>query len=405
MRGSHILFAATILLTLSGCVSKSIKSTQVPPIQSPSAAIPEGQLLDVGIIVFDPGLEDYEDKEDEDRIYPEVRRAESLFLPNKLSQAIQESGAWGAVRVLPDENQSSDIIIEGEIIHSDGESLELDVIATDSRGVVWLDGTYETHASRYAYTMTAKTAQDPFQALFNTIANDLLEEMEGIPGKERRRIRLVTELLFAQSFSSDAFDGFLDRTRRGELVIQRLPAENDPMLLRVQKIRDRDNLFIDTLQGHYSNFDERMTEPYHEWRKQSYDEVIAIQELKAEATRNMIVGALAVIGGIAAQVEGDSSTSRAAGQVAMIGGAYMLKSGLYKRNEAQIHVEALAELGSSMETEIAPKVIELEDRTVTLTGNVEEQYAQWRNLLAEIYRAEVGDFPSQDELTDKPDTL
>jgi len=36
------------------------------------------------------------------------------------------------------------------------------------------------------------------------------------------------------------------------------------------------------------------------------------------------------------------------------------------------------------------QVIELEDRTVMLSGNVEEQYEQWRELLADIYRAEVG---------------
>ena len=58
--------------------------------------------------------------------------------------------------------------------------------------------------------------------------------------------------------------------------------------------------------------------------------------------------------------------------------------------KAQIHVEALEELGMSLEAEITPSVIELEDRTVMLSGNVEDQYDQWRELLAEIYRAEIG---------------
>ena len=39
---------------------------------------------------------------------------------------------------------------------------------------------------------------------------------------------------------------------------------------------------------------------------------------------------------------------------------------------------------------IAPKVINLEDRTVTLTGNVEEQYSQWKEILADIYAVEAG---------------
>ena len=44
----------------------------------------------------------------------------------------------------------------------------------------------------------------------------------------------------------------------------------------------------------------------------------------------------------------------------------------------------------SLEAEITPQVIELEDRTVMLSGNVEDQYAQWRELLADIYAAEIG---------------
>ncbi|MDH4039610.1 MAG: hypothetical protein OEV88_03065, partial [Gammaproteobacteria bacterium] len=111
---------------------------------------------------------------------------------------------------------------------------------------------------------------------------------------------------------------------------------------------------------------------------------------QSESTRQLIAGGLALIAGIAMATTGDSSTSQVAGQVAVIGGGYMLKSGLDKRNEAQIHVQALEELGQSLEAEITPQVIELEDRTVTLHGNVEDQYAQWRELLADIYQAEVG---------------
>ena len=47
------------------------------------------------------------------------------------------------------------------------------------------------------------------------------------------------------------------------------------------------------------------------------------------------------------------------------------------------------ELGQSLDAEITPRVIEREDRTVRLTGNVEDQYDQWRELLADIYAAEL----------------
>jgi hypothetical protein len=142
-----------------------------------------------------------------------------------------------------------------------------------------------------------------------------------------------------------------------------------------------------------------MQGPYQEWRKLSYEEAIALQELQAESRRRLWAGGAAILAGIVA-MGGNDRSSRAAGNVAVIGGGYLLKSGLEKRSEAQIHVEALEELGMSLEAEITPQVIELEDRTVMLSGNVEEQYAQWRELLADIYAAEVGDL----DLPDTPPT-
>ncbi len=72
-------------------------------------------------------------------------------------------------------------------------------------------------------------------------------------------------------------------------------------------------------------------------------------------------------------------------------GAYLIKSGFDKRAEARIHMEALEELGESLENEVAPRVFSLDDRTITLTGSVEEQYAQWKDILSDIYASEVGD--------------
>ena len=132
---------------------------------------------------------------------------------------------------------------------------------------------------------------------------------------------------------------------------------------------------------------------------------MALQELQAESTRQLIAGGLALIAGIAGATQGDSSTTRTAGQVAIIGGGYLLKSGLDKRNQAQIHVQALEELGQSLEAEITPQVIELEDRTITLNGNVEDQYAQWRELLADIYQAEVGAMAPPADITAATDKL
>jgi hypothetical protein len=396
------LIALLLVMLLSACVNQSVKSTSVPSVKSASSEVSEELLLDVGISIFDPGLDDYDEDQ---RVYPEVRKAEARYMPNLLSEAMKDSGAWGAVRVVPDKNQITDLVVHGKILYSDGEELQLQINAVDSRGYVWLDKKYTGNASRYAYRATTRSTYDPFQTVYNTIANDLLQIQEELRPEDRKNVRLITELLFARSFSADAFAGYLERNRKGRYLVMRLPAEDDPMLERVRTIRERDQVFIDTLQEYYVNFDAQMDGPYQEWRRLSYEESVALQELKAESTRRLIAGSVAILAGIAGASSGDNATMRTAGSVAILGGGYLLKSGLDKRNEAQIHVEALEELGMSLEAEITPQVIELDDRTVMLSGNVEDQYAQWREVLAEIYRTEIGNLDLPEDSADTPDTL
>ena len=95
MNTLRLLLLGMLCLLLTACVNQSIKSTSVPPIQTPSSLVPEALLLDVAIVIFEPGLDDYDE---DDQVYPEVRKAESRFMPLQLANAMQDSGAWGAVR-------------------------------------------------------------------------------------------------------------------------------------------------------------------------------------------------------------------------------------------------------------------------------------------------------------------
>ena len=386
------LLAVLLVCLTTACVNQTVKSTSVPQVQTLQEEIPETLLLDVGVAIFDPGLD--ESDGDDDFLYPQVRRAEARYMPYLLVEAIQSSGAWGAVRVVPNERQAMDLLVTGTIMQSHGEHLKLKVVASDAAGALWLDKVYENKASRYSYE-TSRARFDPFQGVYNEIANDLLKAQQGKTPEQLANIRLINELRFARTFSPDAFEGHLQEDGKGRYSIQRLPATDDPMLARVRKIRERDYLFIDTLQEYYASFNGQMVGPYQEWRKQSYDEAMALQELRAESRRRLIAGVAAVVAGIAAATS-DNSAARSAGNVAIAGGGFLVKSGLDKRSEADIHVQALEELGLSLEAEIAPQVIELEDRTVTLTGSVEDQYQQWRELLQQIYEAEIGDLaPAQ----------
>ncbi len=384
------------LLWMGGCVSQTVKSTSVPPLDAPTVSVADNEVLDVGIAIFDPGIEVIDEAEP---IYPEVRRAEATFMAEQLRNTLQEVGAWGAVRVVPNSDQFNDLLVEAKILHSDGERLELDVTVTDARGIRWIDKTYEGVTSRYAYNGRVANTQDPFLLVYRNIANDMLKVFNSLRPRDRVAIRQVAELRFARSFSEAAFADYLEANDKGVYRIIRLPAENDPMLERVRALRQRNYVFVDTLQGNYTGFSEEMLTPYQEWRKLSYEEVVALQELKRESNAQLIAGAASVVGGIVAQGS-NNRYANTAGMVGVIGGGYLIKSGLEKRAEANIHSLALEEIGQSLEAEITPRVIELEDRTVRLTGNVEDQYAQWRELMADIYATEIGALEANPTTTD-----
>ena len=383
---SKLFILSLLMLSLSGCVTKTVKTTKIPPLKTVAVVAPEHLLLDVAVPLFDPGLDDEEVKDI--TIFPELRKAEAAYMSMLLAEALLETGAWGAVRVVPDNETMMDVRVDGTILHSDGEHLKLNIVVTDSRNRKWLDKGYEARASLYAYEASTRTQFDAFQAVYNNIANDLLEVLKLIQEKERVSIRNISELSFAKSFSPDAFKNYLVTNRDKEQTMIRLPAESDPMLKRVRGIREKDFMYVDTLQNYYSAFCEGMKEPYQKWRSLNLEETLALREQQREYRARLIAGGLSVAAGIAATTS-DDRTTRAAGAAAVMGGGYLLKSGLEIRNQAQIHVGRLEELGLMLEAKVTPRVIQLEDQTMLLNGTITEQYAQWREILAEIYREET----------------
>ena len=380
-------------LLLSACNAPiQVKSTTYTPLQLESASIAEAELLDLGILAFDPGLDELSDEQAE-IVLPAVRIAEGHFLANQLARTVQDSTAWGAVRVLPTREVITDVYIEGTILHSDGESIELRITVSDTSGQQWYKKRYRQAASKYAYERRKSLQRDPFQGLFNRIANDLSEYRKSLQSTEALTLRKISSLRFAQDFSPQAFGEHVVVNPDGLLEIKRLPASNDPLLQRIQRIREWDYLFIDTTQEYYDTFSRQMAPPYQSWRAQNYDEVLAARQLQRKSRERTIGGIVTVIAGVVA-AGSSSGMTRAAGAVAIGSGALLVKSGLAKKGEAQIHVEAIAELGQSLQTEVEPRTLSLEDQTITLNGNVQAQYQQWKALLQKIYTLERGAAPA-----------
>ena len=107
-------------------------------------------------------------------MFADVRRSESRYLPALLAATLQETGFWGAVRVVPEGVESLDVLVAGRIETSTGLRLELEIEAADATGRKWLKKKYKGMADAEGYDATALEPRDPFQSLYNEIANDLL---------------------------------------------------------------------------------------------------------------------------------------------------------------------------------------------------------------------------------------
>ena len=387
MRTPLLLLSMLFTFVISACGGTTVKTTSHEEIIVASDRIAEEQLLDVGIGIFEPGV-DASDSEDSGASLS-IRRAEARYMPFRLMETLQQTGNWGIVRVIPERQSEMDVWVDAEILQSDGETTELMVTVTDSSNERWYEKKYSATVSKYAYDNNLSRGAEPFQGMYNEISNDLLRHYKTLSESEITALRTITELRFARRFSPGVFDDHLETDRDQRLSVKRLPAENDPVLQRIRQIRERDYMFVDTLQEYYAVFVRQMDIPYREWRKAYYEEGQALREVQAQANRRMIGGALAVLGGILAQGS-DSRTVRTAGAVGIGAGSGVFISGMNKREEAKVYAEALDEVSASLDSEMAPHTIELDERKVTLSGSVNDQYGQWREVLKEIYAADTG---------------
>jgi len=386
MNRLFVLFAS--LLVLSGCSTFSNKVADgVKPVVA-TQELDSSELLDVAIMVF--ASEELTDKEIRELgLSEEIRRAEERFIPIHLKYTMQRTGHWGAVRVVPAEN-AAHIQVRGTIIRSDGEELRLDIEAFDSRGVPWFEESYAEEIDLVDFHGTSRGEKDPFQDLYNTIANDLVKHRSQLPPDAILEIQQISELRTAQDMASDAFAGHLSRNKEGRYSLVRLPVESDPMLKRVRAVQVRDDMLLDTINGYYEIYYNDLWQPYGDWRKLYNEELTALNEIKKQALTRQLFGLASIIGGVALSTGNSNLSNSNLPGVMVMGGTAAIYSGFQKQEETKIHKDVIEELSISFSSEAEPLVVEVVGETVRLTGSAEEQYQKWRNMLRQIYAAETG---------------
>ena len=392
------------LLVFAGCATQSRVAGPIPIMQA-QAEIPEEQLLDVGILVF-KSKELTEEQAEKEGTNSEIRKAETHFIPYHLKKTLEQSSHWGAVQVIPAETNSVDLLVKGEIIESNGEHLSLKIKVVDATGKKWLEKKYSTEATESAYSGNFPGEKDAFQNLYNTIANDIAKLKMELAPDEIGKIRTTAKLKFAAEFAPDAFGDHLKTDKAGIAAINRLPADGDPMMERLLKIREREYMYVDTLNEYYEGYYNEMWPTYAEWRSSNLTEQQAIRKIRRDAAIRQLAGALLVAGAIALGASDVNNTGAIQVGMIIVGGQVFI-DGYNISKETEIHSAALQELSESFGSEMKPIVMEFEGKQYELTGSAEEQFKRWRELLRKIYAAETGfdtGIPIEDQQTEQDES-
>ena len=385
-----ILVFLAVLISGPAMAATIVKKINAVKLTQASSELSEAELLDISIIVFDPGIPEDPEKQQKKNIFPKVREAEARYIPYVLRSTIESSNLWGAVRMVPAPDPLSELIISGKILRSNGTELAIQVEVHDALGERWFRRNYESIASKFSYRDDLNIPGDPFQDIYNAVANDLYAYRQKMDREELERIRTVASLRYAAELSPDAFGSHLETDKKGRPKINRLPSEDDPMLDRVNRIKESEYLFIDTLDQQYARFHRQMNPSYDSWRQFTYEETKAVKELKSSSRRRMAAGLATVLAGAAASQSGNSRITQAIGQTAALGGISAVKHGYDVGKQAQIHENALQELAASFNAEMEPIVVEVEGEIIKLNGSLESQYQEWRQILRRIYSEETG---------------
>lgn len=341
--------------------------------------------LTINVSQFDAGIPDDPSQYEKQGVWPELRRTESVRFSLGVTKAIEESSYFDRVKMSPDSSAAASFYVSGKILESNGEDARIKVELRDASGKRVLNRTFSHRVAEYALTDPRRKASDLYQPLFDDVAKTIVSKVRRTNSKRMKTLKTLEELSFAAAFAPDYFNKYLSTDRRGVTKLISAPANDDPTLMRVRTLRIKDQEFLDKLQSNYTDFARGTNQPYNVWQRNAFRESKAARE--AEAARNMqlLIGALAV--GVAAGMANSAdSYGEALGATAVAGvGAAAIKSGIDRGKDANAHIESLNELGRSLNSQLAPTVMTLEDEVVEFTGTAAEQYASWQDYLQRVY--------------------
>ena len=136
------------------------------------------------------------------------------------------------------------------------------------------------------------------------------------------------------------------------------------MMVRVQRIRNQEYLFIDTVDEQYVALHEEMGPTYYLWRQYGRERAIFKEDYEERAANRDRYGRR---------------------------GSFIAMEQTYNSfKNLTIQDQDLQELAGGFNNEVAPTVMEVSGRVFRLSGGLDAQYAEWRDILRSIFALETG---------------
>jgi len=331
---------------------------------SPAAA--EDIALDVSVVVFETGVPPDRSVHRDLRVFPRIREIEALLMPFALRDTLAASGEWGAVRIVPEADFAAELLVAGEIIESDGQTLGIRIRAMDASGRTWVERTFSGPVP-------------DTQPVYDEIAASLSLARTQFDARELERIRDISMLRYAAQLAPSAFGDYLSITADGTFALERLPAGNDPMLTRIRRLRETEYVITDAVDARFRELYGEIRSVYDVWREYRRK---TLQYSATNAERAQVTA---------------SSAPR---------GSYEDLLNRYENYKwDRVTVQEIDRLAVAFDNEVGPKVAAMESRVAELRGWVEERYATWNRLLEALFEAETETEENVEGLPELPPNL
>lgn len=312
--------------------------------------LPEAALLSIAITPFDPGL-------DESTAAPTalaLRQAEARYVAYQFRKVLSESTRWGPVRLVPQADALFELKLTGTLLESSPRRLSVRLRAEDSSGRLWTDRVYQASATIEDYS---EPEGEPFLTLYRAVASDLADFRATLPLNALEQLQLLARLSHAETVAPEVFTGYTRINSEGRKTINRLPARDDPMWARLDRVRQAEELFFDAVDQHQRAYADEMGPTYTAWRRVNLESQATLREYrKLEAGR-------------------EKATA---------------KQRYSALREAKYAEQTLRESLAAFKFEVGPTSLTFEGRLIEMSGTLERQQGQWRKLLEALFLQETG---------------